>query len=380
MSVAPAPTNPLYERAAALVEQLFEAPGDPSCWNRMLAALCREISEDAVALVAAQTSVGSPAFLIGDTLNLNRLDFEILEPSLAHPPPHEMPVGAVIPIPPADAAFARTTLFRDLLRPAGVAPGPGLFVVVGRSSTRITGALLVLSRDPSWLPRPEDRALLELLAPYLGRAGKVGFYLNERRSGIEAMLSIFDALVLGVVLLDEKSEVSFANQAAARLLGTSAGLSRPGPAGVAESKARSEALRALLRREAADSAATLSPSPLPGARPLRVFSTPLRVASDVADTRFATALFLGDPGLGAAGPEHLLASLHGLSPAEERLTRRLASGETLFEAAAWLGIRPSTARGVLRSVFKKTGTHRQAELVRLVLTLVGQLREQDPRG
>jgi DNA-binding CsgD family transcriptional regulator len=117
-------------------------------------------------------------------------------------------------------------------------------------------------------------------------------------------------------------------------------------------------------------------------RPLHIVSTPLRRigAGDLPDARFATALFFGDPGIAAAGSEHALADLYDLTPAEERLALRLASGETLAEAAAQLGIRTSTARGALHSVFEKTGTHRQASLVRLVLTLVGQVRPEAPRG
>ena len=39
----------------------------------------------------------------------------------------------------------------------------------------------------------------------------------------------------------------------------------------------------------------------------------------------------------------------------------------------------STARGVLKAVFAKTGTRRQASLVNLVLTAPGQLRRGPPR-
>jgi hypothetical protein len=39
----------------------------------------------------------------------------------------------------------------------------------------------------------------------------------------------------------------------------------------------------------------------------------------------------------------------------------------------------STARGVLKSVFAKTGTRRQASLVSLILSAPGQLRRAPPR-
>ena len=46
----------------------------------------------------------------------------------------------------------------------------------------------------------------------------------------------------------------------------------------------------------------------------------------------------------------------------------LLDGLSIIEAATELGISENTARVQLRSVFTKTGTHRQADLMRLVLT------------
>ena len=62
-----------------------------------------------------------------------------------------------------------------------------------------------------------------------------------------------------------------------------------------------------------------------------------------------------------------LMELFGLSAAEARLTRALARGESLDYFVATQGIRMPTARSQLRSAFAKTGTDRQAELVRLVI-------------
>jgi DNA-binding CsgD family transcriptional regulator len=372
----------LYERAAALVEQLFEAPTDPHCWQRMLTALSREISPDSVALVIGPTTPDGGTFVLGHGLGTTPLRPDDLLPWSEHRSLREARAGTVFPIARACPVFAATALYQNLLGPEGLAPGPGYCVVLGRDAEKLIGFVLVLLRNPDWVPRAEDHALLELLAPYLIRAVVVGLHLHERRSSIEALLGIFDTLVLGVVLLDSNSVVSFANQAAARLLGASAGLSRPGPAGAAERKQRTEALRALLRREAGDPGAGLS-DPHPADRqPLHIISSPLRSAgTDGADdARFVTALFLGDASVAAASPEHALGALYGLTPAEERLALRLASGETLAVAAGQLGIRPSTARGALRSVFQKTDTRRQAALVRLVLTLVGQVRLDAPRG
>ncbi|MCD9149755.1 helix-turn-helix transcriptional regulator [Pseudophaeobacter flagellatus] len=55
-----------------------------------------------------------------------------------------------------------------------------------------------------------------------------------------------------------------------------------------------------------------------------------------------------------------------LTPAEASVTTRLASGSSLTAASKQLNISIWTARSHLRSIFQKTNTHRQAELVALL--------------
>lgn len=54
----------------------------------------------------------------------------------------------------------------------------------------------------------------------------------------------------------------------------------------------------------------------------------------------------------------------GLTVAETRILREIISGKGLLAAAARLDISESTARTHARRIFNKTGTHRQAELIR----------------
>ena len=67
-----------------------------------------------------------------------------------------------------------------------------------------------------------------------------------------------------------------------------------------------------------------------------------------------TAPVLGITGTGGAGKSSLI--------------DELLQGSSIAIAADKLGISENTARTQLRSVFGKTNVHRQAELIRLVLT------------
>lgn len=65
----------------------------------------------------------------------------------------------------------------------------------------------------------------------------------------------------------------------------------------------------------------------------------------------------------------LIAQAFDLTRAESRLASLLASGMSIDAAAERLGIARETARNHLKSVFSKTGTHRQSELTSLISQL-----------
>lgn len=64
----------------------------------------------------------------------------------------------------------------------------------------------------------------------------------------------------------------------------------------------------------------------------------------------------------AEGDPHPYAAF-GFTPAEQRLASLLVAGKTLREAAAASGVKYSTVRSQLNSVFQKVGVQRQAELI-----------------
>ncbi|WP_212407255.1 helix-turn-helix transcriptional regulator [Bradyrhizobium liaoningense] len=67
-----------------------------------------------------------------------------------------------------------------------------------------------------------------------------------------------------------------------------------------------------------------------------------------------------------APPVELIQSLFDLTPAEARVARGLAVGDTLDEIAAASGLSRNTIRSQLRGALEKTGSRRQAELVALL--------------
>jgi DNA-binding CsgD family transcriptional regulator len=73
-----------------------------------------------------------------------------------------------------------------------------------------------------------------------------------------------------------------------------------------------------------------------------------------------------------------LESMFGMTPAEARLTEALVQGQSLQQYAEARRVTMSTVRTQLKAATAKTGTRRQADLVRIVLTGPAVLRLASP--
>lgn len=112
-----------------------------------------------------------------------------------------------------------------------------------------------------------------------------------------------------------------------------------------------------------------------GPRAFNVLVTPLFSPNGLPAPQGAVAaVFVSNPETQEETNEDLLPHLYGLTPAESALAGRLVSGEDLSGAADVLGVSMNTARTHLKRIFQKTGTRRQAELVRLLLQSPVQVR------
>ena len=105
-------------------------------------------------------------------------------------------------------------------------------------------------------------------------------------------------------------------------------------------------------------------------KPFSVRVIPLRADARLAVNwqRPLALLIVADPEAPAPLEPQALQTLFGLTPWEARLAVSLANGKKLEEIAQSAHVSLNTAKTQLRIAFEKTGTHRQAELVKLVLS------------
>ena len=78
------------------------------------------------------------------------------------------------------------------------------------------------------------------------------------------------------------------------------------------------------------------------------------------------ALFVHPAGLTSPSPPELIAKTYRLTPTELRVLLAIVEIGGVPEVAEALGIADSTVKTHLGRLYEKTGTHRQADLVKLV--------------
>jgi DNA-binding CsgD family transcriptional regulator len=212
-------------------------------------------------------------------------------------------------------------------------------------------------------------AALNVLQPHLARAVQITLRLaTETARDLEAFYQRSD----GVLLVDRRCGVLWANQAAEGLITAGDRLSSVGGALVCHRAHETGRLREMV---AGCSAGTLEGAGgmlavhgHPGRRPLSVLVAPLRGEHPFALERGATAiLFVTDPDRVVRVPRSHLRELYGLTEGEARTVEALLDADRLADVAQKLGVTLATVRTLLQRVFEKTDTHRQSELVRLML-------------
>lgn len=207
--------------------------------------------------------------------------------------------------------------------------------------------------------------------------------LHRGRAGVLAEgLDLFD---FGTFLLDKDGNIIFANARALQLLELGNGLRRAGQSVTATDFDNAVRLQTAIQHLAHDrpqgrpaTAIESEDTPLIlieriDARPLVAVAARLPDAG-AAHGSAAIALYVLDPDIDARPLATALCRAHGLTVSETELVMRLVRGLTVDAAARDMRIQPQTARAYLKQIFVKTDTHRQTDLVRMILRGVVHIR------
>ena len=84
-------------------------------------------------------------------------------------------------------------------------------------------------------------------------------------------------------------------------------------------------------------------------------------------------VLITDPEAAATRPRDMIMKMFGLSASEAGVAERLMLGDSPEQTAGHLGLKVSTVRWHLGSIYRKTGTSGQTQLVRLLLSVPARL-------
>src|ERR1700730_11520684 len=261
----------------------------------------------------------------------------------------------------------QTEFYADFLRPEDVHSILSVYVLP-ESATRV--AFGRPHRSGEW--EQEQIDLLRLFAPHLQRAAMINLKLGASWLREASVAEALDRLAQGVILVDGESRPLFINRSASEIIADADGLRSDGFGLSADNRSQTAPIRGMISAFSDNSGAmaaggAVGVSRRSMRRPLSVVIAPVQVEPGLfCDQRAAAIVFVSDPERPAAVPRDHLQEIYGLTPSEETVAIEVLRGHGLQAAAATLGVTPSTVRTHLQRIFEKTGTCRQAELVRML--------------
>ncbi len=185
----------------------------------------------------------------------------------------------------------------------------------------------------------------------------------------ETAKEIFDYLPFGIILCNRNAEVLCANRTAHEILERSDGLRLVRKRLSAASDEGTMGLREAIARTAADGnrqpRIALRINRNSGERQYAMLVS--RLHSESVNGQATVAVFVCDTAGETSTCEPLLMLLFDFTPAEARLARELLRGNSIEGSSGEIGISPNTARNQLKSMFSKTNSSRQGELIRIMM-------------
>lgn len=281
-------------------------------------------------------------------------------------------------------SFYKGEFFNDFALPQGEEHTVGC--ILKKSSSQII--VLGLHRsDRGGTYNSDELDLFRLLVPHLQRALLVNQRLTQLTTVSNASCEILHRFPVGIVLVDVAGKPLFVNRQAEAIMASDYGITISNNRIKAAKWSDTQALNKLLFE------ATRAPLRTGGGlcisnsrlRPsLSVLVTPVgkeqNTGFQLDPPLVAAALIIGTPEQQLDFSIDLLRHLHGLTRAEARLAAALANGHSLEMMADQFSVSMHTIRCQLKSCFRKTGTNRQAELVKLILCAPAVLIDGYSRG
>jgi DNA-binding CsgD family transcriptional regulator/PAS domain-containing protein len=242
----------------------------------------------------------------------------------------------------------------------------------------------------SWKgPTPDASVAAEtmaLLFPHLEMALSLRRKFVVLRSYTSTLESAFDASATAIMLLDCEGRIVHLNRSAESLLSARHGMSIDGGYLRTLSATEQASLNALVHRivtgvkggHLCHGGSILISRPR--RRPLALTAAPLINSITAVFPAAAVILFVYDPDACVRPPIELLREGFRLTPAEASVAMLIVEGKSLAQVAVHRSVTYNTVKQQMKTIFLKTHTRNQAELIRLLMRTVLIGSQSPPRN
>jgi DNA-binding CsgD family transcriptional regulator len=370
-----------------LLGAIYEGVMAPNGFQGFIETFCRVFNLKAVAMIIrhAETQEIKGLWLHGvskTTFGTYALEYA-KEDILAH---HMMasPIAffyaSNLDIPQSNDFFG-SRFYREWAVPQGVAYAAGGIVL--REGAWLTQ--IFMQRGPEHIPfAREELDQFNALIPHLQRAIQMRQRFADIQLGQNFMAGSLNVLAMPTLLFDEYSRVVHTNRSANELLGADDIIRIESSHLFTKNASVTRSLNLELGnaiRASRDSSVELAGVVLLPRRdrmPLMLMISPLRLTGEFF-VQGAALLFIFDPETTPLLTTDLVRKLFSLSEAEAELAVALCGGNTSDDIAKERGTSINTVKSQIKSIFLKTGTKRQSELVSLLMASPAYFLEQTQR-
>jgi DNA-binding CsgD family transcriptional regulator len=282
-------------------------------------------------------------------------------------------VGQVVSVPdllPYDE-FCQGRFYQEWARPQGWVDA----AVAMLEKTADGCAFLSMARDEAGgMVDDEMRRRMRLIVPHVRRAVLIGRTIDFKQAEAETFAEVLDDLSFGLFLVDARGLLVYVNAAgnemlaAGDLLRSTCGRLVAGDAHVDQALRETVVAAGHGDAEVGTKGIAL---PLTGHNDDRYVAHVLPLMSGARRFAGATyaataALFVRKAAMEYPSPPDVIGKTYNLTPAELRVLFGIVQIGGVPEVAAALGVADATIKTHVSRLFEKTGTGRQADLVRLV--------------
>jgi DNA-binding CsgD family transcriptional regulator/PAS domain-containing protein len=365
-----------FGEALSITGAIYDAALDPGRWPAVLERIAGFVGGAAAALTSDDIAARRSRFHYswGDDPRYSRLYGEkyirlnpVLVPLMLLGEGEVRSASSLL----ATEKFRTTRFYKEWSGPAGY--GDNTVAVIEKSP-----AVVTYLATPHWdRDSPVDgtpRRRMELIAPHVRRAVAIGNVIERHKVEADALADAVDAIAAGVFMVDQDGHLIHANASGRAMLDAGSMLRLESGALVTPGASDQRALAAIVADAVrgnliVGAGGVAVPLVTPAGECFVAHVLPLTSGGRRArvSTRAAAAVFVHEAAVEGLLPLEAIAQQFGLSAGELRvLVTMMEVGGSVPEIAPVLGLAEPTVRTHLRRLFEKTGTRRQADLIKLV--------------